>query len=73
MNTVYVPIEGEILPLSDVSDTTCASGALGERFAIRPAKGMVTAPFDGGVSMVFDTKHAIGLKSNDGITSGNSI
>lgn len=66
-NVVYAPIEGEIFPLSDVPDSTFASGALGEGFAIRPAKGIVTAPFDGEVSMVFDTKHAIGLKSNDGI------
>ena len=34
---------------------------------IIPSKGEVVAPFDGQISMFFDTKHAIGLVSNDGV------
>lgn len=66
-NTVYAPFKGEIVALSDVPDDTFASGALGEGCAINPAEGMVAAPFDGEVSMVFETKHAIGLSSKDGV------
>lgn len=66
-DTVYAPMEGEVIALSDIPDETFASGALGKGCAINPRKGEVTAPFDGEVSMVFDTKHAIGLTSSDGL------
>ncbi len=66
-DAIYAPIEGEVIALSDTPDETFASGALGEGCAINPDKGKVTAPFNGVVSMVFDTKHAIGLTSDDGI------
>lgn len=66
-NTVYAPLNGKAIALSDVSDATFASGALGGGCAIEPSEGIVNAPFNGTVSMVFDTKHAIGLTSTDGI------
>ena len=40
---------------------------MGEGVGIIPAKGEVVAPFDGQISMFFDTKHAIGLVSDDGV------
>ena len=67
LNTeVYAPIEGKVIELADVADKTFASGAMGKGCAIEPSKGEVVAPFDGSVEMVFNTKHAIGLKSNEG-------
>lgn len=66
-NTVYAPIEGEAVELSTVNDPTFAAEILGKGMAIVPAKGEVVAPFDGVVETVFDTKHAIGLKSKDGV------
>lgn len=66
-NTVYAPVKGEVLALSEVADETFASGALGAGCAIRPTEGVIVAPFDGEISMIFDTKHAIGLTSTDGI------
>lgn len=65
--SVYAPIKGDVIRLSEVQDETFASGALGEGCAINPTEGIVTAPFNGEVSMVFDTKHAIGLTSEDGM------
>lgn len=65
--SVYAPIKGDVICLSEVQDETFASGALGEGCAINPTEGIVTAPFNGEVSMVFDTKHAIGLTSEDGM------
>lgn len=65
--TVYAPIEGMVILLSETPDETFASGALGEGVAIVPANGVVVAPFDGEVTMVFDTKHALGLMSQDGV------
>lgn len=61
------PIEGEIIPLSQVKDEAFAQGALGQGIAIEPSEGKVVAPFDGTVMTLFPTKHAIGLISDNGM------
>lgn len=61
------PVCGEVTELSEIPDPTFASGALGEGVGVRPSEGKVYAPFDGTVATVFDTKHAIGLESEDQI------
>lgn len=66
--TVYSPIHGNVIPLSEVPDEAFGSGAMGQGVGIEPAEGRVYAPFDGTVEMIFDTKHAIGLTSSDGIS-----
>ncbi|MDO5294031.1 MAG: glucose PTS transporter subunit IIA [bacterium] len=65
--TVYAPMEGKAVKLEDVNDGVFSEGMLGNGMAIEPSTGVVTAPFDGEVTMVFDTKHAIGLKSEEGV------
>ncbi len=60
------PLEGEAIELSQVKDEIFASGVLGKGMAIIPAKGEVIAPCDAKVETVIDTKHAVGLKSDDG-------
>lgn len=64
---LYAPMNGEVMALSEVPDATFASGILGEGCAIEPEEEMATAPFDGEVTAVFETKHAIGLKSETGV------
>lgn len=59
---VFCPLEGQIIPASEIKDETFASELLGKTVAVVPEKGRITAPFDGEVSMVFETGHAIGLK-----------
>ncbi len=66
-NTLYAPLEGEIVPLDQVPDETFASGLLGQGFAIKPDKPYVYAPFDGTVIQTMDTRHAVGLLSKDGM------
>ena len=61
------PLKGRVIPLSEVPDETFASGVLGDGVGIQPAEGKVYAPFDCTVAAVFDTKHAIGLESPDGV------
>lgn len=64
---VYSPLEGKLIPMTEVPDETFASKALGEGVAVIPEKGCVYAPFDGEVEMVYDTGHAIGLVREDGM------
>lgn len=64
---VYAPMQGKIIPLEKVEDGVFSEGMLGMGVAIEPEKGTVTAPFDGEVQMVYDTKHAFGLMSDEGI------
>ena len=61
------PVKGEIIPLSEVKDNTFASGILGEGCAVIPSEGKVYAPFDGVCENLFDTLHALGLRSGQGI------
>lgn len=53
--------------MSEVKDDTFASEVLGKGMAVIPTKGEVKAPCDATVSMIFDTKHAIGLSTDDGV------
>lgn len=61
------PINGEVIELSQVNDETFASGIMGKGAAIIPCKGEVVAPFDGVIDVFFKTKHALGLRSKDGV------
>lgn len=65
-NAVYAPVEGRVIPHTEIADATFASGALGTGVGIIPSKGEVAAPFDGEIAMFFDTKHAVGLVSESG-------
>lgn len=65
--TVVAPINGTCIPLSEVNDAVFSQKILGDGAAIIPSEGKVYAPVNGTVSTVFDTKHAIGLLSEDGI------
>ena len=64
--TIASPLKGEIVPLTEVKDETFASEMMGKGIAINPTEGKVVSPINGIVQMIFKTKHAIGLKSEDG-------
>lgn len=59
-------MEGSAIPMSEVKDATFASEVLGKGIAVIPKKGEVTAPCDAVVETVFATRHAIGLKADNG-------
>ena len=61
------PVAGELIPLSEVKDPVFGSGAMGRGAAVKDPQGKVVAPFDGEITAFFETKHAIGLKSTDGV------
>lgn len=60
------PVTGEVVSLSKVSDETFAKEIMGKGIAIIPTKGRVVSPISGKVGSVFNTKHAIGLISEEG-------
>ncbi|MDU5333208.1 glucose PTS transporter subunit IIA [Enterococcus sp.] len=64
---VYSPIEGEIIPITEVNDQVFASKMMGEGFAVLPSKETITAPISGTVKMIAPTKHAIGIQAADGM------
>lgn len=64
---VVSPVAGRSIPLSEVSDDLFASGAMGKGAAVVPEADMICAPCDATVTMVFDTKHAIGLTTPEGV------
>lgn len=60
------PIKGEIISLNDVNDDVFSNGVLGEGIAVRPSEGKLVAPADGTVLMVYETGHALGMKTKGG-------
>ena len=60
------PVTGTVHPITEAPDEAFASKMMGDGFFIYPSVGEVLAPDDGEVVFVFDTKHAIGMKSADG-------
>lgn len=64
---VLSPVDGEVLALADVPDKVFAGGVLGQGCAVRPASGEFRSPVAGRVSMLFDTHHALGLTTDDGV------
>lgn len=68
-NTVSIlsPVTGEVCELEKVPDEAFSSGMMGDGIAVLPTDPEITAPVSGTVAFVFDTKHAIGLITEQGI------
>ncbi len=64
---IFAPANGTVIALEHVEDEVFASGATGQGLAILPNEGKIYAPFDGEVVAVFPSKHAVGLRSVDGV------
>ena len=65
--TVLTPIRGKVLAQADIPDETFAQGILGPGCGIEPTGSTVYAPFDGKVTSIVPTLHAVGLESTEGI------
>lgn len=64
--TLASPTDGKYLPIEDVSDVVFSEKILGDGVAIEPTSTTILSPINGSVENIFDTKHAIGLKSDEG-------
>lgn len=58
---VLQPTKGKVIPQEEIPDETFAGGILGAGVGIEPEEGVVVAPYDGEVSSVAESKHAIGI------------
>lgn len=65
-NEIAVPFDGTVSELDKCQDPVFASGAMGQGFIVDPENGTLRMPADGEVMMIFPTKHAIGLKLDNG-------
>jgi PTS system beta-glucosides-specific IIC component len=65
--TIMTPIAGEVRDLAETNDNTFAQELIGKGIAIMPSNGKVYAPFNGFVEALFKSKHAIGLRADNGI------
>lgn len=60
------PVNGKVIPLTEVKDETFASEMLGTTVAVEPEDGKIVAPCDAEVLNVFDTGHAVCLTTKSG-------
>lgn len=61
------PLSGQVKELSQATDPVFAQGVMGQGVLIEPSQGELLAPVDGIVSVLFPTKHAIGILSDEGV------
>ncbi len=65
--TIVAPCDGEVIPLSEVTDQVFSGGMMGDGVGFIPRQSEIVAPFHGKVKALFPTKHAIGIESTDGV------
>ncbi|MGN7940540.1 beta-glucoside-specific PTS transporter subunit IIABC [Virgibacillus sp. 6R] len=65
--TILSPMQGTLHSLKHVDDGMFSEEILGQGVAIEPSEGTVVSPVNGTVSAVFDSKHAVGITSEDGL------
>lgn len=65
--TAYAPITGTIILLEQIPDPVFSQGILGPGYGIEPEEETVHAPFDGTVTQLTDTGHAVGITNADGM------
>nr|MCR5826573.1 glucose PTS transporter subunit IIA [Oscillospiraceae bacterium] len=61
---VLQPTKGKVIAREQIPDETFAAGVLGEGVGIEPEEGVVVAPFDGEITSVAESKHAIGIEGS---------
>ncbi|ERI92934.1 putative glucose-specific phosphotransferase enzyme IIA component [Clostridiales bacterium oral taxon 876 str. F0540] len=64
---LIMPVDGEVIPLSEVTDYLFNKKIIGEGLAINPKDNFIVSPVDGEITLVYEGKHAIALKTKEGL------
>ena len=63
---ILAPVSGKVIPMSQVADPTFSQEILGKGVAVIPSEGRIVAPASGEVVVMFETKHAVSIKADNG-------
>ena len=63
---IVAPVSGEIVPLQEVNDPVFSQEMMGKGVAIKPSEGVIYAPADGELTVVYESQHAYGLTTDTG-------
>lgn len=63
---LHTPVNGTLIPVSEVADPTFAAEVLGKTVAVIPSDGQIVAPCDGQIVSIYETGHAVCIASSLG-------
>lgn len=64
---LIAPLSGKVIGIEQVPDLTFSEKMLGDGVAIDPSRGEVVSPVEGEIVQVFESKHAVGIRSAAGL------
>ncbi|MEE4484326.1 beta-glucoside-specific PTS transporter subunit IIABC [Serratia ficaria] len=64
---IFSPLTGQLVALEQVNDDVFSQGLLGQGVAVVPREGVLRAPLDGEVVTFLPSKHAVGIKGDNGV------
>ena len=64
---LFAVAEGEVVPITEINDPVFSQKFMGDGYAVLPTSGVITSPVVGEVINVFPTKHAVGIKTDNGV------
>lgn len=64
---ITAPVQGELIDVTTLDDAVFSECMMGKSIAINPSDKKVMSPVEGSVELVFETGHAIGLKTKEGV------
>ncbi|MGO2154321.1 MAG: beta-glucoside-specific PTS transporter subunit IIABC [Serratia proteamaculans] len=64
---IFSPLSGQLVALDQVNDDVFSQGLLGQGVAILPQEGLLRAPLNGEVVTFLPSKHAVGIKGDNGV------
>lgn len=63
---IYAVVDGTVKNIESVQDEVFSRKMLGDGVAIEPASNKITSPCDGEITIIYPSKHLIGIKTAGG-------
>jgi glucose-specific phosphotransferase system IIA component len=64
---IFSPVDGEVIPTSEIKDETFSRNVMGRGFAVIPTNGIFVSPIKGEVRLVAETGHAFSVRNKKGL------